>query len=187
MGTRTRQTPKQLKIGFLGLLKRSFGNVEAEARFPWLVVPDAPEMQPAIAKVHAALVAHRGEADFATPKWPLRCDYHLPEHRLIIEVDERQHFSEPRAVALRKYPRGAKLGIDRKLWISECLRIQAIDNDPDYRDEQRAFYDTLRDLLAPAFGMRPVIRLTLDAIESEDAARQCIRMIRQQLTAKPGG
>jgi hypothetical protein len=35
--------------------------------------------------------------------------------------------------------------------------IRAGDNSPIYRDEQRAFYDAVRDILLPEFGFKPVV------------------------------
>ena len=35
----------------------------------------------------------------------------------------------------------------------------ATDNDPEFRDEQRAWYDTLRDLVPPLEGLQPTVRL----------------------------
>jgi len=40
-----------------------------------------------------------------------------------------------------------------------CEKINAKDNDPPYRDEQRAWYDTLRDFLPSILGLNPTIRL----------------------------
>ncbi|AQU02725.1 hypothetical protein B1773_01300 [Dehalococcoides mccartyi] len=40
-----------------------------------------------------------------------------------------------------------------------CDEIHAKDYDPPYRDEQRAWYDTLRDLVPSGLRMKPTIRL----------------------------
>ena len=40
-----------------------------------------------------------------------------------------------------------------------CERINSKDNNPPYRDEQRAWYDTLRDFLPALIGFKPTIRL----------------------------
>src|SRR5262249_12893858 len=47
---------------------------------------------------------------------------------------------------------------DRQEWLATCRTIQATDPTPPYRDEQRAFYDSLRDILAARNGVR-LIRL----------------------------
>jgi len=40
-----------------------------------------------------------------------------------------------------------------------CKRIAARDNHPSYRDEQRAWYDTLRDFAPTLLGMKQTLRL----------------------------
>jgi len=65
---------------------------------------------------------------------------------------------KPRAVALKSYPANLKLGFDRKGWLDRCLELNARDNDPPYRDEQRAWYDTLRDFCGLILGL-PTVRL----------------------------
>ncbi|MDE2185067.1 MAG: hypothetical protein KGJ78_18795, partial [Alphaproteobacteria bacterium] len=81
----------------------------------------------------------------------LRCDFYVPRANLIIEYDERQHFTEPRALTLELYP-SLSLGFDIPRWLNACRKIRAHDNDPPYRDEQRAFYDALRDILSQPNG-----------------------------------
>ena len=67
---------------------------------------------------------------------------------MIIEYDERQHFTEQRAKSLAYYPSNRNLGFDKDKWREACENIKATDKDPLYRDEQRAFYDSVRDILA---------------------------------------
>jgi hypothetical protein len=43
--------------------------------------------------------------------------------------------------------------------MTRCKEVHARDNDPLYRDEQRAWYDTLRDFAPHAKGMLPTLRL----------------------------
>jgi hypothetical protein len=99
-----------------------------------------------------------------------------------VEYDERQHFSAPRAVALRLYPDAAVIGFDAAEWIAHCDRIAAIDNDPPYRDEQRAFYDSVRDIFAGANGYR-VVRLKHGAFDwgTTNAQEELLR----QLSVRP--
>jgi hypothetical protein len=75
-----------------------------------------------------------------------------------VEYDERQHFTKPRAMALGLYLQDVVVGFDRAEWIAHDNKIAAKDDDPPYRDEQRAFYDSVRDLLVPLNGYR-VVRL----------------------------
>jgi len=45
-------------------------------------------------------------------------------------------------------------------WAFICDKTRATDNDPRYRDEQRAWYDTLRDFLPELTGnLKPTVRL----------------------------
>jgi hypothetical protein len=71
---------------------------------------------------------------------------------LIIEYDERQHFTLPRAISFQHYPSQLRLGFDVQEWNKECDRTHAVDPSPPYRDEQRAFYDSLRDILSSSNG-----------------------------------
>ena len=138
------------------LLRRRFGTVVTEAEFPWLMVPQPGEMDGTIAGVLHALQAMRGHNDFASFGRSLRCDYFVPGERLIIEYDERQHFTLQRAKTLELYPQDIVLGFDPEEWIATCRSVQATDPMPPYRDEQRAFYDSLRDILAARNGVRLV-------------------------------
>ena len=88
--------------------------------------------------------------DFSTPGWRLECDFYIPSNGLIIEYDERQHFTLQRAKALSLYPADLKLGFDREKWRLACVQMKARDLDR-CRDETRAFYDSLRDILAARY------------------------------------
>jgi len=115
-------------------------------------------MDQVVAAIHRRLAGYRGNLGFFTPGKKLLCDFYVPQEQLIIEYDERQHFTEPRALSLGEYPLELSLGFDRRGWIDECRKVLARDNDPRYRDEQRAFYDALRDILAARSGFT-LIRL----------------------------
>ncbi len=105
-------------------------------------------MDDAIGRTYQKLVHYRRFQKFSTPDYKLLCDFYVPNRRLIVEYDERQHFTEPRALCLEEYPTDLLLGFDPKKWFETCRATRARDNAPPYRDEQRAFYDTLRDFLA---------------------------------------
>jgi hypothetical protein len=51
------------------------------------------------------------------------------------------------------------LGFDKRKWIELCDQINAHDNYPLFRDEQRAWYDTLRDFLPTIKPLLPTVRL----------------------------
>jgi hypothetical protein len=134
------------------LLRRRFGTAEMEARFPWLTVPHPQQMDDTVRAIYDALRAMRGYSTFATFGKALCCDFFIPSEQLLIEYDERQHFTVQRATALELYPPDIRLGFDRQEWIDTCQNIRATDPLPPHRDEQRAFYDSLRDILAARNG-----------------------------------
>ena len=147
-------TQKQ-KNALKNVLEQLFGQVYTEATFDWLVVPDQSSMNGVLSGMHEALVSFRGYENFSTPRRKLQCDFFIPSENLIIEYDEKQHFTEPRAISFGFYPENISFGFDTGYWKDECNRIKAKDRDkekPD-RDEQRAFYDSVRDILATRNGM----------------------------------
>jgi hypothetical protein len=106
----------------------------------------------------------RGYREFAKVSGSLACDFFVPAERLIIEYDERQHFTLQRAKVLELYPPHLALGFGRQEWLTACHTIRATDSDPPFRDEQRAFYDGLRDILAAQNGFR-LIRVRYGAVD----------------------
>jgi hypothetical protein len=151
-----RQEPQKEALDSLLCLR--FGAVEREAKFPWLTVPPPDQMDGTILAIYHALQRMRGYSAFASFGKPLRCDFFVPAECLVIEYDERQHFTEQRARSLELYPPDLALGFDRQEWLRACRTFRATDPTPPYRDEQRAFYDSLRDILAARNGVR-IIRL----------------------------
>ena len=136
-------------------MEQLFGHVDTEATFDWLVVPDQSSMNDVLSGICEALVSFRGHENFSTPGWKLQCDFFIPSENLIIEYDEKQHFTEPRAVSFDFYPENISFAFDTGYWKDECNRIKAKDpdkKDPS-RDEKRAFYDSVRDILATRNGM----------------------------------
>lgn len=148
-------TPKAQRAALIAAIRSIFADTKVECSdLLWLRVPDVHELDGALGLIFGALGRHRGYAGFASPGRRLLCDVVIPSQRLIIEYDERQHFTIPRAITLGLYPKDAAICFDRDEWIAHCKAIAATDNDPPYRDEQRAFYDSIRDLLASANGYR---------------------------------
>jgi hypothetical protein len=90
-----------------------------------------------------------------------------------IEVDEVQHFTSARLRTLERYPAGVPLGFDlaqyRDLvarWRAKGDKAYAHKVSKDFpavggRQAQRAYNDALRDLLAPTFTSRPVVRIAV--------------------------
>lgn len=90
----------------------------------------------------------------------------------ILEVDEIQHFSTARLTALDLYPERAPLAFDRDEYRALCRRWAPKGGDryragkqtvefphPGGRTAQRAYFDALRDLVAPHIAAGPVIRI----------------------------
>ena len=154
--TATERRYEPQKRALFDLLKKRFGKVECEAEFPWLVVPTLDELKEPLAAIFQALQLMRGFSNFTKAGRSLRCDFYIPNARLIVEYDERQHFTVQRAKALEIYPEDLLLAFNRQEWITACNSIKATDPDPPYRDEQRAFYDSMRDILAAENGHRLV-------------------------------
>jgi hypothetical protein len=125
------------------VLEDRFHEIKINHPFDWLVVPEAHAESDLIRRRLERLASHRGFDSFSTPGRALRCDFYLPRANLIIEYDERQHFTEARALTLELYP-PLSLGFDLPRWLNACRDIRAHDNDPPYRNEQRAFYCMMR-------------------------------------------
>lgn len=136
------------------LLNKMFnGDVVCEKTFPWLKTPT--EITGEYELLFDRLSTYRGDKNFVKKNVTLRCDFVCENSKLIIEYDERQHFSEARKISLLSYP-DIPLYYDRNLWVSACQNIQAKDNQPINRDEIRAFYDSTRDIEAAKHGYKLV-------------------------------
>jgi len=144
------------------LLERIYGRVEENYRFEVGTRPEDYSGTPhysKLKKIYEALQNHRGFKEFVKAKTLPHCDFFVPDPGFILEFDESQHFTLPRRIALERYPDDLKVGFRRERWIRLCKRIDSKDNDPPYRDEQRAWYDTLRDFLPAIRGLKPTVRL----------------------------
>jgi hypothetical protein len=113
----------------------------------------------ALSAIYRSLQGYRGQPDFVRARTLRACDFFIPDPGFIVEFDETQHFTLARRLALSLYPRDMKLGFDKARWMALCKRIGARDNHPLYRDEQRAWCDTLRDFAPALLGMRQTLRL----------------------------
>jgi hypothetical protein len=76
-----------------------------------------------------------------------------------VEFDEAQHFTRPRALALERYAASLNVGFSRQRWLQLCAELNRHDNSPPYRDEQRAWFDMLRDFAPACLGLQPVVRI----------------------------
>jgi hypothetical protein len=129
--------------------------------------------------IYNSLKNYRENDNFVRSNFLQPCDIYIPNPGFVVELDESQHFSLLRKESLKHYPRDLNSGFDVKKWIEQCDSIRAKDNNPIYRDEQRAWYDTLRDFLPLIKGMEPTIRISisdynwceLDPNNKEDIAK----------------
>jgi len=100
--------------------------------------------------------------EFVKSKTLRPCDYWVPQQGtqgFVVEFDESQHFTHLRKLALLNYPDDYAVGFDRERWINLCEEHDSKDGAPPYRDEQRAWCDTLRDLVPVHKGFGPTVRL----------------------------
>jgi len=109
--------------------------------------------------IYTALQKHRGFTTFVKTRKLPRVDFYIPDKKFIVEFDESQHFTIPRELTLSLYPQKSKYGFSVDRWRKLCKDMNMRDNDPPYRDEQRAWYDTLRDFAPVLWGSGKTIRL----------------------------
>jgi len=152
---------KECKVRVRQLLEKIYGQVIPNYRIHLGTRPEELREHPkysVLNDIYSALQNHRGFAEFVRAGY-VDVDFFLPEQKMIVEFDESQHFTESRKIALSHYPTEFNLGFSRDTWMKHCDEIRAYDNDPPFRDEQRAWYDTLRDFIPEMNGFLPTVRL----------------------------
>lgn len=153
---------RECKTRVRELLFELYGVCRVDQSFPWPSHPGSYAgtlVGEILEGVKTDLGLLRGHRDFIkAPQMP-PCDYYLPGVGLIVEFDERQHFTRARQVTLGRYRPEVPVGFSIPLWIDLCTKVAAEDPDPPDRDERRAWYDALRDLLPSLRGLRPTVRL----------------------------
>jgi hypothetical protein len=156
----------QCKDTIKDMLRVIYGRIEEKKATGVPTSLNAYEGQPYyknLKQIMASLEDYRGKQakEFLGQKTLQRCDCFATGHNMIIEMDEAQHFTYPRYLSLQKYPENLKTGFDRKRYAQLCKIKNVKDNNPHFRDEQRAWYDTLRDFLPFIIGFKPTIRILL--------------------------
>lgn len=165
------------------ILNKMFdGDIVCEKTYSWLKTPE--KIEGTYKKVFDALSEYRGDTTFAKKNVTLRCDFVCESKKLIIEYDERQHFSEARRVSLEALDEITVL-YDRMLWIKACEDIGAKDNAPANRDEVRAYYDSTRDIACFENGYK-LVRIMHGQIdfEAEDAKDKLMQILNKALNDK---
>lgn len=144
------------------LLRTIYGRVEKNYRLEASTSPHDYRHTPlysALNDIYLSLQERRGHKDFVRSAMLPNCDFWMPNPGFLVEFDESQHFTECRALTLRRYPSGVPFGFEKETWLQHCHSIRAEDHDPPFRDEQRAWYDTLRDFVPQVRGLHPTLRL----------------------------
>lgn len=143
-------------------LQKVYGEVQDAPRFEVGTLPEDFKDTPYydnLKEIYEVLKKHRGFSEFVKTRSLPPSDLFVKDPGFIFEYDESHHFTQPRKIALEHYPESIKLGFDKKRWIELCKKINARDNDPPYRDEQRAWYETIRDFLPAIQGFEPTVRV----------------------------
>ena len=146
------------------LLERIYGNCLPNHGLRWrtdLAAYADTSIDAILRNVAAVLESYRGFGigEFVRRVTLAPCDFWVPNPGFVVEFDESQHFTKPRKLALSVYADTQPLGFSTMRWMERCDAHDAKDNDPPYRDEQRAWYDTLRDLVPSTKAWRPTVRL----------------------------
>ena len=147
------------------ILNRMFdGDIVCEKTYQWLRTPS--EITEEYVPLCKALKGYRGNDNFAKKNYELRCDFVCEGKKLIIEYDERQHFTGARKAVLEAYA-DVPVCFDRDLWIKACEDVNAHDPQPANRDEVRAYYDATRDIQAYKHGYH-LVRIMHGQIDFTD-------------------
>jgi len=153
---------KECKKRMFELLSKSYGEVKQDYNLHLSNKLDSFKdnlQYTNLQKIFTSLKNHRGFQNFVKAKNLPNVDFFIVNPGFIVEFDESQHFTKPREIALKNYPTDLKLGFDKQKWIKHCENLHKKDNDPPYRDEQRAWYDTMRDFAPFILNFMPTIRL----------------------------
>ena len=149
-----RLNPTKQKNHLQILLQKEIGILETEKQFDWLKTPEHRNLTNDYGEIIHSLENYRNHKRFFKPNYKLSCDFVIEQKKIIIEYDERQHFTEARKLTLLKYPTGLEFYFSLEDWIKYCDKTKAKDNDPIDRDEKRAFYDSVRDIEAAKHGYK---------------------------------
>lgn len=170
------------KVRVSELLTAIFGECRVGQQFSW---PASPEeyagtvIGATLERIRSALGDWRGHRDFIKSVQVPPCDFVVSDPPFIVEFDESQHFSRARSITLELYSESLPVRFSTARWRALCREINAVDDQPFDRDERRAWYDTLRDLVPLIHGFEPTVRLyagdvewcALDATQPADRAQ----------------
>ncbi len=153
---------KKCKMNVSELLTKLFGEVKVNHDLRLASKPEffkATYYHSTLQEIFNLLQSSRGHTEFVRSKKLPKVDFFVVHPGFIVEFDETQHFTEQRMISLQNYPTDLKVGYDKQQWIDHCRMLHKKDNDPPCRDEQRAWYDTLRDFAPAILNLNPTVRL----------------------------
>lgn len=175
-----------------------------EKRFPFIVntyLQYDYNAGQAVARLDAVFESLQGDANGLSEK-PIRTlpmDYHIQSKNIIIEIDELQHFTPMRQASLAYYSTSKHLGFCLDEYIELCQvfgdaalfrgpsgyrRPTADFNFPNGRAAQRAYFDTLKDVMPVLNGLRPTIRIPVPALQCKiDAQDELVCELRDRIGA----
>lgn len=154
-----------IKLNLKELLEKLYGKVIVNYKFENIGSrPDSFkgfEHQETLTEIYEKLIEQAKGNDFVKSNTLPNCDFYIPSKKTIFEFDESQHFTLQRKQTLLMYPESLKLGFDRGKWIDLCDEIKARmkKRTTPYRDEQRAWYDSVRDIIPSFYDLNPTVRL----------------------------
>lgn len=170
--------PRQVQNRVLELVETALATTLAREACPdWLRRPgreECGELWPTVQTVYRDLTDGQNLPDVMPVRERRSIDaiYTDPTgtHRLV-EVDESQHFNPWRARTLALYPTDTVTAYDRDAWATRSANTTRLPGggfarpcpplfpEPDGRNLQRAYRDTLADLLPPLYGYAPTLRI----------------------------
>ncbi len=142
---------KYCKNKLYEMLSSMYDDIAKEVKFDWCTSHSRSEE---LNKIYENIKSYRNEDFIPQRITQLSCDYVSHNGHIVIEYDEIQHFTIQRQLALEAYPKELQLLYDKDMWIKLCKEYHRSMNkrkDP-MRDEKRAFYDSIRDILIPKNG-----------------------------------
>ncbi len=168
----------------------------------WLLRPgrdDCGTQWPLVREIYTALTG-RDLPEAMPPRERRTIDAvltHPDGTRRLVEIDEKQHFTPPRAVVLDHYPDDLPTGFDAPEWAARARAAKRLPGggfarpcpplfpDPGGRHLQRAFRDGLADLLPSVHGWRPTLRIAdfevVDWIHAADVADRMAALVGRRL------
>jgi len=190
-----------LHVALLDVATAAGIQLELGRPVPWLsgrghhnetVLRDAPtEVVEVLAGIHRTLGGHDDVLRTKRAANPPTPDLvHVPTG-CFVEVDEVQHFTTARETALRLYPPALDLGFDVpeyleliERWRPKADAAYAHRTSSDFpqvggRQAQRAYNDSLRDLLAPTFTGYPVVRIAVPGRSMDGALARVVQRLSQ--------